>query len=232
MKPPTIPANPFMLAWYKLPGLVYFFRAGGAIKIGVAAVSKGKTLQDAVTRRMKQIQSANHEQVELLGIIPFETGDMPTFEAETRERELHNQFASSLRFKQHTIGAEWFDSTEGLLSYVSENTKTPDALGLPRTIATRRDTAGGPPRLMPGRRYKNDKLARPAGNDRNIFSAIFTSLRSLPQSGSSSSRTMSSAAKISAVVPNDSETILFSNLKPFLKCRSAAFSSAQFSTRS
>jgi hypothetical protein len=138
MKPPTLSSNEIMLAWYKLPGIVYFFKAGNAIKIGVAAVTKGKTFQDAVTRRMKQIQSANHELVELLGVISFEEGDTPTLLAETLERELHNRFAWSLRFKQHTIGAEWFTSSESLLSYISENAKAPEVLGLPRTIATPR----------------------------------------------------------------------------------------------
>lgn len=135
MRPPTIPTNPIMLAWYKQPGFVYFFKAGEAIKIGVAAVTKGKTLQEAVRRRLRQIQSVNHEQVELLGIISFESGDMPTFDAETRERELHNRFASSLRFRQHTIGAEWFNSSKELLTYIAENAKAPDVFGLTRTIA-------------------------------------------------------------------------------------------------
>jgi hypothetical protein len=138
MKPPKLSSNAIMIAWHKLPGLLYFFKAGNAIKIGVAAVTKGKTIQDAIRRRMKQIQSANHEPVELLGVIAFEEGDLPMLLAETLERELHNRFASSLRFKQHTIGAEWFSSSESLLSYISENAKAPETLGLPRMIATPR----------------------------------------------------------------------------------------------
>src|SRR6266404_641279 len=83
-----ISSDPLMVAWYSLPGLVYFLKAGDAVKIGVAAQSKGKSLQDAVKRRMTQIQSANHEPIELRGVICFsiEDGDMPTLLAETRER--------------------------------------------------------------------------------------------------------------------------------------------------
>ena len=139
VKPPKIPSDPIMLAWYRLPGLVYFFKAGEAIKIGVTAVGNGKTLQEAVKRRMTQIQSANHEPIELLGVISFSTkdGDMPTFLAETCERELHNRFAASLRFKQHTVGAEWFTSSDDLLAYIRHNARTPEAFGLPRVIASR-----------------------------------------------------------------------------------------------
>jgi T5orf172 domain len=137
MKPPTIPSNPIMLAWYRLPGVVYFFKAGAAIKIGVTAVSAGKTLQQAVKRRMTQLQSANHEPIELLGVVSFSTieRDMPMFLAETLERELHIRFASSQRFKRHTVGAEWFTASTDLLAYIRENAQPPEVLGLPRTIA-------------------------------------------------------------------------------------------------
>jgi hypothetical protein len=138
MKPPKLSSNAIMMAWYKLPGFVYFFKAGSAIKIGVAAITSGKTLQDAVRRRMKQVQSANHEPVELLGLITFDQGETPTLFAETLERELHIKFDASSRFKQHTIGAEWFNSSEALLSYITDNARKPEALGLPRTLATPR----------------------------------------------------------------------------------------------
>jgi hypothetical protein len=127
-----------MLAWHRLPGLVYFLKAGDAIKIGVTTVGSGKTLKQAVKRRMTQVQSANHEPVELLGVMSFSApdGDMPTFLAETLERELHIRFVSSQRFKPHTVGAEWFTASGDLLAYIRENAKTPEALGLPRVIAT------------------------------------------------------------------------------------------------
>jgi hypothetical protein len=133
-KNPDQPANAGLV---QITGPCLFFKAGSSIKIGVAAASKDKTLKDALKRRMKQVQSANHEPIELLGAIlfPESSGEMPTFLAETRERELHNRFASSLRFKQHTVGAEWFTSTDDLLGYINENAQTPEALGLPRVIA-------------------------------------------------------------------------------------------------
>jgi hypothetical protein len=139
VKAPKIPSDPITLAWHRLPGLVYFFKAGDAIKIGVTAVGNGKTPQEAIKRRMRQIQSANHESIELLGVISFSTrdGNMPTFLAETRERELHIRFAASMRFKQHSVGAEWFTASDDLLAYIRENARTPEVFGLPRVIASR-----------------------------------------------------------------------------------------------
>ena len=77
--------------------------------------------------------------MELLGVISFSTrdGNMPTFLAETRERELHIRFAASMRFKQHSVGAEWFTASDDLLAYIRENARTPEVFGLPRVIASR-----------------------------------------------------------------------------------------------
>jgi hypothetical protein len=136
VKAPTKSDNPITAAWQKLPGFVYFIRAGNAIKIGVAAVPAGKTMAQAIGRRFKQIQSSNHECLELLGVIRFQEGERPTLLAETRERELHSQFESSLRFKMHTIAAEWFNASDEILAFAKDNTEAPETLGVPPHVAT------------------------------------------------------------------------------------------------
>jgi hypothetical protein len=45
--------------------------------------------------RLKAIQSANHEPVELLGVIRFDSGEKALLQAERAERELHKRFGSS-----------------------------------------------------------------------------------------------------------------------------------------
>jgi hypothetical protein len=136
MKAPKVSDNPIMASWQRLPGFVYFIRASNAIKIGVAAVPNGRTMGQAITKRFKQIQSANHECLELLGAITFQDGERPTLLAETRERELHARFESSLRFKTHTIAAEWFNSSDELLAFVRDNAEPAEALGAPRRVAS------------------------------------------------------------------------------------------------
>jgi hypothetical protein len=98
-------------------------------------VPTGKTMAQAIQRRFKQIQSSNHERLELLGVIRFQEGERPTLLAEKRERELHIQFESSLRFKMHSLAAEWFNSSDELLSFVRDNTESPEVLGVPRHVA-------------------------------------------------------------------------------------------------
>jgi hypothetical protein len=137
MKPPKETTNSeSMAAWWRCQAIVYFFAAGHpptAIKIGVTAVTKG-SLQQAVQRRFREIQSSNHETIELLGVIRFSEGEFPAKLAETRERELHIKFASLQRFKQHTRGAEWFTPGAELLDYIREHTETPEVLSIPRVI--------------------------------------------------------------------------------------------------
>jgi hypothetical protein len=135
MKAPTKSDNPIMAAWQKSPGFVYFLRAGNAIKIGVAAVPTGKTMAQTIVRRFKQIQSSNHECLEILGVIRFQDGELPTLLAEKCERELHSRFKSSLRFKMHSLAAEWFNSSDELLTFVRHNTEAPEALAVPRYVA-------------------------------------------------------------------------------------------------
>ena len=133
----TVPSDdPIMRDWQGRPGVVYFFKAGGFVKVGMAAVGKGETYKEAIVRRLKAIQSANHELLKLLGAILFTEGKLPAMNAEQREREIHNQFAELLRFRQHTVGAEWFAVSDELLAFIHENTKDADELGLPKHVAT------------------------------------------------------------------------------------------------
>jgi hypothetical protein len=130
--------------WYKRPGVVYFFAAGdppAAIKIGMTTVRTEKDqVQDAdwcacILHRHKQIQSANHETIKLLGVIRFSDGEQPTRDAEKHERELHKRFAALQRFKPYTCGAEWFRPGNKLLDYIEANAEKlaeyPGVIGLP-----------------------------------------------------------------------------------------------------
>lgn len=138
MKPPKETTDsPIQATWWSCPGILYFFAAGdppAAIKVGVAALANGCTLQQGVTRRFKAIQSCNHETVELLGLVHFTDGQYPTRSAEVLERELHIQFAAHQRFKPGTRGGEWFTPSPELLTYIREHTQSPEALSVPRFI--------------------------------------------------------------------------------------------------
>jgi hypothetical protein len=128
----TLGPSKYASTWYRCPGIVYFFGAGTpavAIKIGVTAITTGK-LEARIRRRQEHIQSANHELIELLGVI--RCPDMIV--AEERERDLHFKFAALQRFKAHTRGAEWFTPAPELVDYIRENAETPEALAVPRTV--------------------------------------------------------------------------------------------------
>jgi hypothetical protein len=135
MKPPKPKtSSAVQAAWWKCPGAVYFFGAGTplvAIKIGVAAVGI-RGLAEAIRRRQREIQTSNHEIVELLGLIRFTDDEFPTQSAEVLERELHMPFASLQRFVANTRGAEWFAASDDILAYIQEHTESPESLGLPR----------------------------------------------------------------------------------------------------
>lgn len=139
MKPPKIETESKVQAeWWASPGIVYFFGAGNpakAIKIGVAAVTKNTTLEKSVVRRFKQIQTSNHETVELLGVVYFENGKYPTRDAEVLERELHIKFSENQRFESNTSGSEWFTPSDELFEYVKNNTTKPEDLELPRIVS-------------------------------------------------------------------------------------------------
>ena len=132
MKPTKDTTNERQLAWWRQPSVIYFIAAGRppkAIKIGV-------TTRATVRERLEKTQTHNHEPVELLGVIPFDTGEFPMRAAEDQERLLHIQFAKLNRFKPHTRGAEWLTSSPDLLRLVTETAIQPEALGLPRFVCT------------------------------------------------------------------------------------------------
>ena len=133
----TIQAKPekFSSPWYSKQGLLYFVAAGRppvAIKIGVTQATK-------IRERLKHIQSANHEPIELLGVIRFDCGDKPMLQAERAERELHKRFASTQRLVDWTVGYEWFTTSQELLDYIAAHATPPEQLGLPRSLAQVRE---------------------------------------------------------------------------------------------
>ena len=101
----------------------------------MAAQTGQNTLRDTIKRRLSAIQSSNHEPIVLLGVIYFEAGDYPTRDAESRERELHLEFAHLQRFKAGTKGAEWFTAAPELLAKVQELATRPNDLDLPETYS-------------------------------------------------------------------------------------------------
>ena len=88
-----------------------------------------------VRRPHEQIQTSNHETIELLGLIRFHDGEFPARDAELRERDLHKQFAALQLFKPGTRGKEWFKPGGVLIDYIREKSETPESLNLPRVIA-------------------------------------------------------------------------------------------------
>lgn len=124
--------------WWACPGVVYFFGVGNpveAIKIGMLAVTPQFTLASAVRRRLAQIQTSNHEPVQVLGLKSFESGSFPKREAEILERVLHTEFTHLARFKPGTKGSEWFHSSPQLLQRIAELSAPPEQLNVPRCIA-------------------------------------------------------------------------------------------------
>jgi hypothetical protein len=139
MKPPKLPSQsaPSTIAWWSCPGIVYFLAVGEpyiAVKIGVAAQTGTKDLRSTVKRRLDQIQSSNHEPIQLIGIVHFEKHkyEYPMWEADALERELHNQFQHHARFARDTRGSEWFTPSDKLLLRIKEISVPPEQLNLPR----------------------------------------------------------------------------------------------------
>ncbi len=123
--------------WWRCPGVVYFLSVGEpivAVKIGMFAVTPKTNLRSAMIRRLSNIQSSNHELVEVYRVLTFTDGDYPTKDAEDFEREMHNEFSHLARFKLGTRGAEWFDASPDLLNRIREIAFPPESLGLPKYI--------------------------------------------------------------------------------------------------
>jgi hypothetical protein len=141
MRPPKDPslAAPSTLKWWSCPGVVYFLGVGrptSAVKIGMLAVTEKLNIQTAVARRVGQMQTSNHEPIEVLGIMLFAECDFPTRAAETKERELHLKYAHLARFKSGTKGAEWFNCSSALLDEIRVISSPPESLGIPRCYAS------------------------------------------------------------------------------------------------
>jgi len=138
MKPPkpVEASSASTIAWWKNPGVIYFIGAGEgpvAIKIGMAAITGNRDLRSTIVRRLSQIQSSNHELIQLLGVVRFTEGPYPARNADARERELHIEFERLRRFAAYMRGAEWFNPSPELLARIEEiRDKTPEALQLPR----------------------------------------------------------------------------------------------------
>lgn len=140
MRAPKEPelASPSTQKWWACPGVVYFLGVGNpaaAVKIGMLAITSQFTLESAVRRRLSQIQTSNHERVQVLGLKLFDSDSFPTREAEILERQLHIEFAHLARFKPGTKGSEWFHSSPQLLQRIAELSVPPEQLNVPRCIA-------------------------------------------------------------------------------------------------
>jgi hypothetical protein len=82
-------------------GLVYFVRAGSAVKIGFT---------NNLKLRLKHIQLGSHMKIELLATIP---GD------ENTEREIH------WRFARYRIRGEWFRLKPDLKAFIQDSSLSP-----------------------------------------------------------------------------------------------------------
>jgi hypothetical protein len=119
-----------MIQWENSPGFVYFIGANDppiAIKIGIST-------QNDIKRRFSTIQGGNHEQLFLLGVIPFDDGEKPMLAAMKREEELHRNFGHIQHAEKGWAGAEWFAPSPELLEFVKNNTIEPSERKLNRTI--------------------------------------------------------------------------------------------------
>jgi len=79
--------------------------------------------------RLKAIQSANHEPVELLGVIRFDSSEKPLLDPARAERELHKRFGSSQRLVDWSVAYEWFTTSQELLDYIAAHAIPPEQLG-------------------------------------------------------------------------------------------------------
>ena len=114
----------YVAHWVKQPGYVYFIGAGKplvAIKIGIATAGTLK-------KRLKAIQSSNHEEIWIMGLIPFMDGETPMADANKKEIELHERFKDCRRFQEGSVGGEWFSAQESIVSYVENHCKSAEAL--------------------------------------------------------------------------------------------------------
>ncbi len=111
--------------YFSRKAVIYFIAAGShpikAVKIGVTARNK-------VEARLRSIQTANHERVELLKVIEFLGDEKPGLQAEQEEAKLHKKFSTLQRAKAWTVGCEWFNWEEPLISYIKDLPPLPEDL--------------------------------------------------------------------------------------------------------
>ena len=124
-------------AFYLQDAVLYFIAAGSpihAIKIGVAGRSR-------MEKRLRELQSSNHEVLELLGIIEFpkEKFTKHMVDSEERERGLHAQFAHLQRLQKWGVGYEWFNPGKELIDFIAQNAHLPDALRTKTTVTSLSD---------------------------------------------------------------------------------------------
>jgi hypothetical protein len=118
------------LDWWRHSGLVYFIAAGEtpkAIKIGMVATTGAWDAWVTITRRISQLQSANHKRLILLGVILFDQGEYPTRDAGIAEAALHAKFDHLRRFNNYSRGAEWFNVSQELIDYIELESIKPRA---------------------------------------------------------------------------------------------------------
>lgn len=136
MNPPKDPALAAQSTrdWWSRPGIVYFVAAGEpavAIKIGMTTQGPHQTLVEAVSKRLKAIQTGNHELIRLIGIVHITEREYPSRDAEILERELHLEFAHLARFNHGCPGAEWFTAHQSLIERIESISSSPQEFGLP-----------------------------------------------------------------------------------------------------
>ena len=122
--------SPRQLEWWAKEAVVYFIGAGRpliAVKIGVSAWA-------TMARRLRSLQSSNHEPLELLGVIAFREGQYPMQAAERREWELHEKFIALQRAAPDQCGHEWFTASAELLAFINANSRRPEVHKFPRTL--------------------------------------------------------------------------------------------------
>lgn len=123
--------NRHLAHWEVQPGFLYFVGAGTppvAIKIGIST-------QGTIRRRLRSLQSSNHEPLHILGLIPFEDIEKPMAAANRLELELHEEFAANRRLIDGP-GNEWFNASEELLTAISERAQPARVFSIPECVAT------------------------------------------------------------------------------------------------
>lgn len=113
--------------YYSRKAVIYFIAAGDdpikAIKIGV-------TGRNTVATRLRSIESANHERIELLKVIEHLEDDLPGLNADREESDLHTRFGPLQRAEAWTVGAEWFNWEEPLITFIQGLPPLPEDLQL------------------------------------------------------------------------------------------------------